>query len=306
MRRIFRDRHGSLRNGWWMLAFVVLFLASRPVYKVVSGAMQRQGLEGAWLSPLPVVFVLLVTYACLRMRKERWAAVGLKPDLRFATHALAGSVLGIVLIGLVTALIVASGGASFRLDPARSLGALAMDAWVFLWVALLEELLFRGFLFQRLVDGVGAWPALLAMALLFAGAHWGNPGMESATMLWASVDTALGALLLGLAYLRTRSLALPIGIHFGWNWGQGALLGFDVSGFDQTGWLVPQLLDKPQWMTGGAFGPEASIFAVLVDAVAVALMWRWRGSVREGRTIAGPALIDADGQAHPMRGATKP
>lgn len=51
-----------------------------------------------------------------------------------------------------------------------------------------------------------------------------------------------------------------------------------MSGFGQAGWLLPELLGKPQWLSGGAFGPEASVFAVLVDAVAVWLMWRWRGS----------------------------
>ena len=105
--------------------------------------------------------------------------------------------------------------------------------------------------------------------------------MEGTTQVLATIDTALGAILLGLAYLRTGSLALPIGIHFGWNWVQGSLLGFDVSGVDQAGWLLPELLDKPQWLTGGEFGPEASVFAMGVDAVAVFLAWRWKGLVRK-------------------------
>ena len=290
MKQIIRDRHGSLRNGWWILTFVVLFLASQPVYRVISKAMQQHGFEGPWLSPLPVVFLLLVTYACLRLRREPLAAVGLRPDLTWAREVLYGAALGIALIVLVTGLIAATGGVRFSLDPARSLGALAMGAWVFAWVVLLEELLFRGFVFQRLVDGIGAWPALVAMAVLFALAHWGNPGMEGATLAWATIDTALGAILLGLAYLRTRRLALPIGIHFGWNWAQGALLGFDVSGLDQAGWLLPEMLGKPQWLTGGTFGPEASIFAVLVDTAAVVLMWRWKGNTRARPMMSTPAV----------------
>lgn len=280
MKQIIRDRHGSLRNGWWILAFLVLFLASQPIYRVVSKAIQHQGYEGAWLAPLPVLFLTLVTYACLRLRREGLSAVGLRTDFTWARQLFYGAALGMALIGLVTGLIVAAGGVRFSLDPTRSLNALAMGTWMFAWAVLLEELLFRGFVFQRLVDGIGAWPTLLGMGLLFAIAHWGNPGMEGPTLAWATLDTALGAILMGLAYLRTRSLALPIGIHFGWNWAQGALLGFDVSGFDQAGWLLPELLAKPQWLTGGAFGPEASVFAVLVDAVAVVLMWRWKGSAK--------------------------
>lgn len=129
---------------------------------------------------------------------------------------------------------------------------------MFVCAALLEELLFRGFVFQRLIDGIGTGGAQALMAVLFAVGHWGNPGMEGATEFWATLDTILGALVLGFAYLRTSSLALPIGLHFGWNWAQGAVLGFDVSGFNQAGWLAPTILGKPQWLTGGAFGPEAS------------------------------------------------
>lgn len=291
MKQIFLDRQGSLRNGWWMLVFVVLFLASRPLYRVVSQAMQAQGLDGAWLEPLPIVFLLLVTALCLRLRRERLADVGLRADLSASRQLLAGVVVGTGLMLVVTALIMAAGGVRFSLDPARSVDALLMGSWLFVCVALLEELLFRGFLFQRLIDGIGEWPALLAMAAVFALAHWGNPGMESATLFWASLDTALGALLLGLAYLRTRSLALPIGIHFGWNWAQGTLLGFDVSGIDHAGWLLPQLLDQPQWLTGGAFGPEASVFATLVDAVAVMIMWRWKGTYARHRTLPPPAAL---------------
>lgn len=285
MKQFFRDRQGSLRNGWWILLFLALFVASQPVYTVASRTLQGLGLDKPWLAPLPVVFLVLVTWACLRLRREPLAAVGLHLDRAWARDVLGGAALGTALILIVAGLIALAGGVRFHLDPARGLGALAMGAWAFVWVALLEELLFRGFVFQRLVDGLGRWPALLAMALLFALAHWGNPGMDGPTLAWATVDTVLGALLLGLAYLRTGSLALPIGIHFGWNWAQGALLGFDVSGFGQAGWLLPELLDKPQWLTGGAFGPEASVFAVWVDAVAVGLMWKWKASA-DARSMA--------------------
>ncbi|MFD0738470.1 type II CAAX prenyl endopeptidase Rce1 family protein [Lysobacter koreensis] len=290
MKQLLRDRDGSLRNGWWVLAFLALFLASQPVYRVVSKALQLQGVDGPWLGPLPVVFLLLVTWASLRLRREPLAAVGLQLDRNWARELLLGAGLGMALIALVTGLIVASGGVAFSLDPARSLGALVMGAWVFVWVALLEELLFRGFVFQRLVDGIGAWPALLAMALLLAIGHWSNPGMEGATRAWASVDTALGAVLFGLAYLRTGSLAMPIGMHFGWNWAQGAVLGFDVSGLDQAGWLLPEMLGKPQWLTGVAFGPEASVLAVLVDGAAIVLMWRWKGTAPARSMVLAPAV----------------
>jgi membrane protease YdiL (CAAX protease family) len=189
---------------------------------------------------------------------------------------------------VVAGLILLAGGLRFELDPARGFAALAYGLWFFAWVAALEELLFRGFVFQRLVDGLGAPAALLLMATLFTLAHWGNPGVERSSLALATLDNGLGAILLGLAFLRTGSLALPIGIHFGWDWIQGALLGFDVSGMAQAGWLRPQLLATPPWLTGGGFGPEASVFAVFVDAAAVLLLWRWRGTARLRRAVSLP------------------
>jgi membrane protease YdiL (CAAX protease family) len=277
LNKLLQDDQGRIRNGWWILLFIAVLVASQLAYRPVSHGLQSLGADKAWLSPLPVAFLLLVTWLCQRLRGQPLSAVGLRLDARWMRQALAGIALGGVLMLAVTTLIHLAGGVRYGLDPAHGMAALAQGAWLFLWAALLEELLFRGFVFQRLVDGTGALTAQLLMAALFALAHWGNPGMEGTTEVWATIDTMLGALLLGLAYLRTGSLALPIGIHFGWNWVQGSVLGFDVSGMDQSGWLLPHLLDKPQWLTGGAFGPEASVFSVLVDATAVFALWRWKG-----------------------------
>lgn len=274
---IFRNSQGQIRNGWWILAFVVVFLVSQFVYHPVSKTLQQQGFNGLWLSPLPVIAVLLVTWICTRLRRESLASVGLALNTRWFAQMLIGSAIGTVMMLVVASMIYAAGGVSFSFDPARSVNAVAAGGVMFLGVAAMEELLFRGFVFQRLIDGIGTNGALVLMAVLFAVAHWGNPGMEGSTEFVATLDTMLGALLLGCAYLRTGSLALPIGLHFGWNWAQGALLGFDVSGFHQTGWLAPTVLNKAQWLTGGSFGPEASICAVIVDATVVLLIWRWKG-----------------------------
>jgi membrane protease YdiL (CAAX protease family) len=276
MYRIFRNSQGQIRNGWWIAVFVLVFLASQAIYHPISKGLQNFGFDGLWLAPLPVLALLLVTWVCTRLRRQPLASVGLAINGRWLRHIFIGTAVGTAMMLVVVSLIYAAGGVSFAFNPARSMNALVAAVVTFACVAMMEEMLFRGFVFQRLLDGIGVWGAQLVMAVLFAVAHSGNPNMEGATLFWATLDTALGALLLGFAYLRTGSLALPIGLHFGWNWAQGALLGFDVSGFDQTGWLVPKLLDKAQWLTGGSFGPEASVCAVVVDSAMVLLFWRWR------------------------------
>jgi membrane protease YdiL (CAAX protease family) len=285
LRHWFLDPQHRLRNGWWMLIFIACIGLTRVAYKPVAGFLRESGLPEFWLEPLPFLFSLLAVFLVTRLRRESVASVGFRLDARWFGEAVAGTAIGGLAILVITALIWSVGGVRFTLDPARSVEALSLGLWMFLWVALLEENLFRGFLFQRLIDGAGFWVAQLCFAALFAVGHWGNPGMEDATLVWASLDLALGAILFGIAYLKTCSLALPVGLHLGWNWTQGNLLGFGVSGVEQAGWWQPAFQGLPQWVTGGEFGPEASVFAVLVDVVLIVALWRWRGTApAEART----------------------
>jgi membrane protease YdiL (CAAX protease family) len=278
LKQILFDREQHLRNGWWMLLFIAIVFVTRFAYTPLSHALRDLGVARHWLEPLGLVFILLATWMCTRLRREPLASIGLHLDRRWAKEAAWGALLGIGSMVLVVALMWASGSVRLELDPARNVGALGVGLYVFVFVALFEETLFRGFLFQRLVDGAGVWVAQITLALLFAAAHWVNPDMHGATKVWASLDLALAALMLGMAYLRTRSLALPFGLHLGWNWMQGHVLGFDVSGVDLPGWFLPQLQDRPEWMTGGAFGPESTVFAVVVDLAVLLLLWKWKGT----------------------------
>jgi membrane protease YdiL (CAAX protease family) len=274
VRRFLFDDAGRLRNGWWALLFAACVAATSRAYTPLSHWLQALGVDKQWLHPAPVAMVLLATWICTRLRREPLSSVGLRLDRRWLREFAWGSALGLGGMALATGLLVAIGGVRFELEPARSVGNLAFGLYLFASVAVLEELLFRGFLFQRLVAGIGVWPTQLALAALFAVAHWGNPGMAGATKVLATIDIALAAVTLGLAWLRTRSLALPIGLHLGWNWSQGHLLGFGVSGVDLTGWLHPVFLGLPTWITGGEFGPEASVAGIVADLVMLAIVWR--------------------------------
>lgn len=276
MKRIFFDHASRLRNGWWVLIFIAFIATTRLLHSPLVAAMKAAGLHEAWREPLPVLFVLLATWVCLRLRRQPLSSVGLRLDARWWKQLGWGSALGLAAMLLASGVILATGAVRFELDPARSVAALGYALYTFLFAALLEELLFRGFLFQRVIDGIGVWGAQIGFAALFAVAHWENPGMEGVAKLVASLDLALAALMLGLAYVRTGSLALPLGLHLGWNWTQGSLLGFGVSGFDQAGWLQPVFAEHPIWISGGEFGPEASVFGVMVDLLVIGLLWRWR------------------------------
>lgn len=145
------------------------------------------------------------------------------------------------------------------------------SAGIFASVALAEELLFRGFVFQRLVDGLGRWPAQLLVAGFFLLTHLDNPGMAGGARLLAGVNIALASVLFGLAFIRTGGLAMPLGLHFGANWMQVGVLGFGVSGESQRGLLEPVLEVGPEWLTGGSFGLEANVPGLVLVALVLAL-----------------------------------
>jgi membrane protease YdiL (CAAX protease family) len=287
MRKFLFDGSGRLRNGVWIVLFLALVVATSRAYTPISHQLQALGVAKDWLHPGPVLMVLFATWVCTRLRREPLSSVGLRLDRRWAREFAWGCAISLVGIAVAAGLAMAFGGVRFVLDPHRAAGTLAFGLYMFLCVSILEELLFRGFLFQRLVAGIGVWPAQVALAVLFAVAHWQNPGMEGATKAWATVDIALAAITLGLAFLRTRSLALPIGMHLAWNWVQGFVLGFGVSGMDMNGWLQPVFHGAPTWITGGTFGPEASVSGVIADLVMLAIVWKWGARKASGFASTG-------------------
>lgn len=143
--------------------------------------------------------------------------------------------------------------------------------------ATAEELALRGVCFRLVEEGLGTWAALALSSLVFGILHLGNP----AATAWSAIAIAIEAgLLLGLIYQLTRSLPVCIGVHMGWNVAQGSVFGIAVSGLHAASWLVSER-HGPQWLTGGAFGAEASVVAVgvsLLVSLALLAVARRRGS----------------------------
>lgn len=167
--------------------------------------------------------------------------------------------------------------------------------------AFIEEMLFRGILFRWVEEFGGSWAALLVTSAFFGIAHAWNP--NSSWFSSFAIATEAG-LLLGGTYMLTRSLWMPIGLHASWNFTQGFLFDVPVSGFDQNG-LVEAQLSGPELLSGGRFGLEASIIALVVATAAG--IWLIRLAVRRGelmqpwwvrRRLSQEAVgVDVDGDA---------
>jgi uncharacterized protein len=179
-------------------------------------------------------------------------------SLRNLGWGLAGGLLS----GLaVTALPVALGFASVVKDPERGFqpAGLLFVSVVMLFGAVGEEMLFHGYAFQLLMRKMGAFSTLLPIGVLFAAAHANNLSAN-----WMSFfNTFLWGVFLGLCFLRSGDLWLPIGVHYGWNWAL-PVLGANVSGFKMgTTGLAMKWNVSPLW-SGGDYGPEAGLLTTLV------------------------------------------
>ena len=229
------------------------------------------------IAGLVVVGIIIAVY------KLAICKLGEQPrdDLR-RDHAVRDLALGLaggaLLFSLVTAVAALVGVYDIvGLGSARSiLYVLVMFGII---PAVTEELLFRGILFRHLEDFGGSWFALALTSGLFGVAHIFNPNATYFSSFAIAVEAGL---MLGGAYMLTRSLWAPIGIHAAWNFTQGEIFDVPVSGIDGTG-LVEAKLSGPELLSGGAFGLEASVIALVIATGAG--VWMVVRAVRAGYVV---------------------
>jgi uncharacterized protein len=262
-----------LRAPWRIL----FYLALTAVLTIVG--QFALGFAEAPASPLPAVALalaaaLLASWPFLARVEERpFGALG------FPAHRLAlpesawGMGVGGLLLVAVVALLALTGSVGWRAEAGTVPAYVAVLLGTLLFFGLaaaFEEVIFRGYPFQVLVEWIGAWPATLVASGLFAALHADNPGVGPLAL----ANIFLAGILLSLAYLRTRSLWFATGLHLGWNWTMATLLDLPVSGLVFDTPLYEGVVRGPEWWTGGDFGPEAGLAGSLV--LLGGTLWVWR------------------------------
>jgi hypothetical protein len=135
-------------------------------------------------------------------------------------------------------------------------------------IAIGEEMVFRGYILNNLLHSLHKWLALAISAALFALMHSNNPGVD----IIAMINLFIGGLLLGINYIFTRNLWFSIMLHTAWNFFQGPVLGFPVSGLHLQSILHPELKGNVL-ITGGTFGLEASFLTGILLIVTVMILY---------------------------------
>ena len=273
---------GRLRAGWRLALFVVVFVGATFVVSLLVSFTGQ-----VWSVAVQVVITAgatgSATWLLLRwMEGEPFVAVGFRWKRRTPTELGQGFVVAIALAGGATAIELGIGAIRFESkgggDGSSLAVTLLMLSGLLALGATTEEVLFRGYAFQRLVEGSNGTVAILVSSAVFGGLHMSNP---SATRL-STLNTVLAGVLLAIAYLKTRALWWPIGFHFGWNWTL-AVLGHPVSGLEvaQLPWQIA-IVSEPVWVHGGSYGPEGGVVATAVLVIGTAgTFYLLRG--REGR-----------------------
>jgi uncharacterized protein len=292
LRRIFLSRgEPRLRTGWRLLLHGFLTLGlTIPFTLLLVVALFVLGLlvpvTGALITVLgglvnAVVFVVGTFLARRLLDRRSFVSLGFALDRHTLPDLIIGFLIPLPMMGLIF-LIESSlgwvrwqGWAWQEVNVAQVVLGAAGGLVMFIAVGVAEETLSRGYHLQNLAESIGVPAAVLVSSLLFSALHTFNPGFT----LPAGVGLVLAGLFLATGWLRTRRLWLSIGLHIGWNFFEGTVFGFAVSGLDLFRVMRHQV-DGPGWATGGAFGPEAGVVVLPALLLGTGAIWLYtRGRI---------------------------
>jgi membrane protease YdiL (CAAX protease family) len=224
--------------------------------------LKIKGPLGSWIVDAELGLMVVVIFLCFRfyarLIEQRHAhELSLaKGEREFGS----GILVSFLLVAAMVLLLTASG--AYHVERFNPWTILLHSAFIFAAGAFMQELLFRLVVFKLLEEWLGTWIAVAIIAAFFALAHLGNPNATP----WTSLSLAFSDILLSASFVLTRRIWLVWGIHAGWNFFQAGVFGMANSGIVFKSWITAKI-DGPAWLSGGAFGIEASVIAVLLNLV---------------------------------------
>src|SRR4051812_14733529 len=263
---------GRLRSGWRFLVSVFLVVVANFVAGNLSVliAGRHYRIEDVIYRPL-LLGLLLAAFLFLAKLFDQpegspWGYIGL-PHQHWVRESLVGALLGFGMVTVAVAVIAVFFNLQAKIDFHPRTIAIALIVFgIILAAAMAEELMFRGYPFQRLVEGMGAIGAILVLSAMFGAVHMRNPHVSDNrwVQIFAFSNTLLIGIVLAMAYLRTKALWVPWGLHFGWNAALGLVYGLPVSGINQFSVIVKSKANGPEWLLGGGYGLEGGMLGTVV------------------------------------------
>lgn len=285
MRALIYTRSGTLRAPWRLFVFLgsaAAFAVPLLFLRTLLPASAEQPPYGiAWDSLAYSLTLLTATWYALRRMDDRpWQDAWLGAPALAPRRLVAGWALGMLAIGVPSAVLVAGGWLQVVPAAPGSSAFAALSALVVLApAALFEELLVRGYALSALRDAIGWWGAILLTSAVFGVLHAWNPGATP----FSIATVTLAGIFLGVVVMVTRSLWAATLAHLAWNWTMAAVLHAPVSGLALA---APdyRLIDAgPDWATGGSWGPEGGAGAALGMMLGTAYLYARRPR-RRGET----------------------
>lgn len=253
---IFLGKENKLKHIWWVVIFFMI-LAALLFPLILAASRFSFEITMAY----QVIIIAIVSIICQFLRGKPISELTGSFSFTWIKQLFKGLIYGAALMVFPVLLLSIFGYIHWEINS-FSFATIWSSFSILLLAAIAEELLFRGFLFQRLIDAFGNWPAQLIVASLFLLTHINNPNMTGILKTLACINIFIASILFGIAYIKTASLAMPLGLHFMANFMQGPILGFGVSG-EKNPSIGKLVFDNaPVWLSGGDFGIEASILGL--------------------------------------------
>ena len=265
-----------LRAGWRLLIQTILFFLFGIIIVVIAASLGLDITSIIFGNVLNFIATTASVYIARRwLDKMSFESLGLKLNQQALVDVLVGIGITVIQMGLIFVAMLALGwlrfeGFAWEFDPISTVITGVLTFLVgFILVGWNEELLSRGYHLQTIASGTNLFWGVIISSAVFALLHLANPSaswVSTAGIYFAGIFLAYG-------YIRTKQLWLPIGLHIGWNFCEGVVFGFPVSGLDIYA-LTRIEVTGPEIWTGGAFGPEAGLIvlpALLVGALLIYL-----------------------------------
>lgn len=274
MKNWFKNTEGQVRSGWkialafglmtilagiFLFIFFIVMLIIEGNAEFSTDALMNNPIGNLLMMLSQLIGVIITVIICLTLEKRKWKDIGMTSLRNHGGHLLFGLFLGAISIVFIALIMMAT--RQITIEPVKVTSQLLTEIGLyfigFIFVAVNEELFFRGYIVSTLKQTKSIPIMYIVSSFIFGLAHLGNPNVH----LLGIINICLIGLLFAYMFIQTKSLWMTMGYHFTWNFFQGNILGFNVSGGDGNGFFHIKSADNI-W-TGGSFGIEASIWTTV-------------------------------------------